>query len=600
MRSENGGTVDAHAATKLPAAQDEVIRVMEQEDFTERRQAKRALQESWRRLADVMENIPGGFVAFDRNWNFTYINAWAAHNVGRQSQDLIGKNLWATFPKVLGTSYESYYRRVMGERVAVHFEALGVVTDRWYENRVFPTPEGIAVFATDITERKGLERELQERRLERENLLQQQVAFQTASAIAHELNQPLFAVAANSEAALRMLKAGNPQPEKLVNALEASVRQAQRAGQSTRQLLEFFDKNNSLTEALDLNEEVLNALHTVRSDYEMAFKSVLELEKDLPLAQANRVHVQKVLVNLLRNGVEAMEEAGVPAPAGAYLEGKGSRSSVGTGQWAGFDDGRYQTYFSAFLYHQGQWHRNGPQDQPFFDRNQRRGALGRCGRRARRHVSLHLALCPMSAQAPVYVVDDDAAVRDALTLLLESAGHSVETYSNPQAFLAACTPESRGCIILDVNMPVMDGPMLQEELLSRDIHLPVIFLSAHGNIPITVRAIKAGAVDFLTKPVEGDVLLDRVQTALEQNARMQEQTRAKRLLSARLANLTERERDVMTLAVAGHTNKEIAKRLDISYRTVEIHRARVMQKTGASNLLELARIAEGQAGATQG
>jgi RNA polymerase sigma factor (sigma-70 family) len=115
-----------------------------------------------------------------------------------------------------------------------------------------------------------------------------------------------------------------------------------------------------------------------------------------------------------------------------------------------------------------------------------------------------------------------------------------------------------------------------------------------------VRTIKAGAVDFLTKPVEGDVLLDRVQTALEQNSRMQEQTRARRLLSARLANLTERERDVMTLAVAGHTNKEIAKRLDISYRTVEIHRARVMQKTGASNLLELARIAEGQAGATQG
>lgn len=206
----------------------------------------------------------------------------------------------------------------------------------------------------------------------------------------------------------------------------------------------------------------------------------------------------------------------------------------------------------------------------------------------------------MNAQATVFVVDDDAAVRDALTLLLESAGHSVETYANPRDFLAACTPESRGCIILDVSMPVMDGPMLQEELSSRGIHLPVIFLSAHGNIPITVRTIKAGAVDFLTKPVEGAVLLERVQTALEQNSRMQEQTRARRLLSARLASLTEREWDVMTLAVAGHTNKEIAKRLDISYRTVEIHRAHVMQKTGASNLLELARIAEGRTGATQG
>lgn len=312
---KHGGNFDSLATIAPLAAHDGVFRVIEQEGFTERRQAERSLQESWRRLADVMDNIPGGFIALDRHWNVTYINAWAAREVGYETRDLIGKNLWLAFPKALAAGYEPHYRKAMVERVAVRFEARGVVRDHWYENRVFPTPGGIAVFATDITERKALERELQERRMERENLLQQQVAVQTASAIAHELNQPLFAVAANSEAALRMLRAGNPQPDKLMNALEANVRQAQRAGQSTRQLLEFFDKNSSLTEALDLNAEVVNALHTVRSDYEMAFKAALELEKDLPLAQANRVHVQKVLVNLLRNGVEAMEEAGVPAPA---------------------------------------------------------------------------------------------------------------------------------------------------------------------------------------------------------------------------------------------------------------------------------------------
>ena len=151
--------------------------------------------------------------------------------------------------------------------------------------------------------------------MERESLLQQQVAFQTASAIAHELNQPLFAIAANSEAALRMLKDGNPQPEKLITALDANARQAQRAGQSTRHLLEFLNESNIATEALNINEEVVAALHSVRSEYEMAFESSLELEKELPLARANRVHVQKVLVNLLRNGIEAMAEAGVPAPA---------------------------------------------------------------------------------------------------------------------------------------------------------------------------------------------------------------------------------------------------------------------------------------------
>jgi FixJ family two-component response regulator len=203
----------------------------------------------------------------------------------------------------------------------------------------------------------------------------------------------------------------------------------------------------------------------------------------------------------------------------------------------------------------------------------------------------------MNAQAAVYIVDDDAAVREALTLLLESAGYGVEAFSDAQAFLAACTADSQGCVILDVSMPGMDGPTLQEELLKRGISLPVIFLSAHGDIPITVRAIKAGAIDFLTKPVEGAVLLDRIQTALEQHSRAQEQTKSRRLLAERLASLTKREWDVMALAVAGHTNKEIAHRLEISHRTVEIHRAHVMQKTGAANLLELARIAEGQTGA---
>lgn len=198
----------------------------------------------------------------------------------------------------------------------------------------------------------------------------------------------------------------------------------------------------------------------------------------------------------------------------------------------------------------------------------------------------------MTTPAKVFVVDDDAAVRDALSILLSTALDSaVETFSCAVDLLAACTPDCRGCIILDVHMPDMDGPALQDELLRRGIRLPIIFLSAHGNIPITVRTIKAGAVDFLTKPVNATTLLDRVRAALEQNALLHELAETERAISIRLANLTDRERDVMRLAVAGHSNKEIAKHLGISYRTVEIHRSRVMQKTGAASLLELARIA---------
>lgn len=195
------------------------------------------------------------------------------------------------------------------------------------------------------------------------------------------------------------------------------------------------------------------------------------------------------------------------------------------------------------------------------------------------------------SNSTVYVVDDDDAVRDALTMQMEASGYTVAAFASASEFLDVCTPGTRGCIILDVDMPVMDGPALQEELLRRNVQLPVIFLSGKGTIPVTVRTIKAGAMDFLIKPVDGPVLLASVQKALQQDLLLQKQAEAFQSIASRLARLTEREREVMKLAVEGLTSKEMAQRLGISYRTVEIHRGHVMNKTGASNLLELARIA---------
>jgi FixJ family two-component response regulator len=196
----------------------------------------------------------------------------------------------------------------------------------------------------------------------------------------------------------------------------------------------------------------------------------------------------------------------------------------------------------------------------------------------------------MSDLARVFVVDDDAFVRDSLRMLLEIGGYAVATFPGAEDFLDICTPDTEGCIILDVNMPDMDGPALQVELIHRGLQLPIIFLSGQGTIPLTVRTLKSGAMDFLTKPVQGSVLLARVEEAMKQSAILREQAVTSQIIAARLATLTEREREVMMLAVAGHTSKEIALQLGISFRTVEIHRSHVMQKTGASNMLELARI----------
>ncbi|OIR01242.1 transcriptional regulatory protein TdiR [mine drainage metagenome] len=193
-------------------------------------------------------------------------------------------------------------------------------------------------------------------------------------------------------------------------------------------------------------------------------------------------------------------------------------------------------------------------------------------------------------EAKVFVVDDDLSVCDSISELLEIAGYTVETFQSAEEFLEICTPDTYGCIILDVNMPGMDGPKLQMELARRKLLLPIIFLSGQGTIPLTVRTIKAGAMDFLTKPVKSSILLTRVQEAMEQLSVLRKRTEVSQFIAGRMALLTERESDVMQLAVAGYTNKEIAQRLGISHRTVEIHRSRIMQKTGAPNVLELARL----------
>jgi FixJ family two-component response regulator len=195
------------------------------------------------------------------------------------------------------------------------------------------------------------------------------------------------------------------------------------------------------------------------------------------------------------------------------------------------------------------------------------------------------------SEPTVFVVDDDAAVRDGVCLLCETAGLRAAGYGSAESFLAACSPDQPGCLVLDVRMGGMSGPQLQDVLLAGGVRLPIIFVTAHGDIPMTVRAMKSGAVDFLTKPVQPAELLDRIHAALSRDAAARAAQRAVADRRQRLLQLTPREREVLLLAAAGHANKVIAQRLRISHRTVEIHRSRIQHKTGAGNLLELAQLA---------
>ena len=192
--------------------------------------------------------------------------------------------------------------------------------------------------------------------------------------------------------------------------------------------------------------------------------------------------------------------------------------------------------------------------------------------------------------ATVFVVDDDAPVRDALRLLLRSTGHRVETYASAQEFLDAYSDDRPGCLVLDVRMPGMNGLDLQERLNERRAILPIIFVTGHGDVPMAVEAMQAGAMDFLQKPFRDDELLDRIGSALETDAGNRRELLELGQIAQRFAELTPREHAVMELIVQGKANKVIAGDMGISQRTVEIHRARVMEKTQASSLAHLVRM----------
>jgi len=197
----------------------------------------------------------------------------------------------------------------------------------------------------------------------------------------------------------------------------------------------------------------------------------------------------------------------------------------------------------------------------------------------------------MSSDGTVFVVDDDADVRDSVCALLESAGLASEAYGSALAFLAAYAPGRHGCVIADVRMPDMDGMTLQAELGKRGSGLPVIVVTGHADVPLAVRAMKAGAVDFIEKPFDDEILISSVKRALAQEVSTREQASLAERAASLIATLSARERQVLELLVAGRPNKVIAYELDISPRTVEIHRAHVMEKMEAKSLSDLVRAA---------
>ena len=199
----------------------------------------------------------------------------------------------------------------------------------------------------------------------------------------------------------------------------------------------------------------------------------------------------------------------------------------------------------------------------------------------------------VSAEEPiVFVIDDDASVREALRNLFRSVGLRVEVFGSASEFLQSKLPDIPGCLILDIRLPRVSGLDFQGELADAGIHIPIIFMTGHGDIPMTVRAMKAGAVDFLSKPFRDQDMLDAVTTAIERDRNNRNEAKTLSRLQALFATLTPREQEVMALVTAGLMNKQIAAKIGIAEITVKIHRGHIMKKMAAKSLADLVRMAQ--------
>ena len=191
----------------------------------------------------------------------------------------------------------------------------------------------------------------------------------------------------------------------------------------------------------------------------------------------------------------------------------------------------------------------------------------------------------------VFIVDDDEAMRESLVILMQSAGYRIESYTSGMEFLEAWTEDKRGCMILDINLPDISGLELQKILSERGIDLPIVFLTGFGDVPKSSTAFKAGAVNFLEKPVAVEILLEGVQEALELSSRLLENEAHRNQVATLYGHLTPREKEIIVFLARGYSAKQIGRALNISHRTAEIHRARIMEKLGAESLADLVALA---------
>ena len=496
--------------------------------------------------------------------------------------------------------FEAYYRIVLPDGTIKYVHGIGHPV-------LNANGELVEVIGTtvDITERKRAEEERARlRHLETElaHINRVSIMGELTASIAHEVNQPLSGVVSNGSACLRWLAGDTPNIEEARETARRIVRDGKRAAEIIGRIRALTKRTATPREKLDLNETIREILQLVGDEAKKKSVTIRTcFADDIFPVLGDRVQLQQVVLNLVMNGIEAMntitERAREVVITSRNIDSDQVEVTV-EDSGTGLDPEASVRIYDAFYTTKPAGMGMGLSicRSILQAHDGRLWATANHGAGTTFHFALpkeqELMQNLRESRPVIAIVDDDPSVREGLHSLIRSAGWSVETFASAQEFLARPRAKAPSCLILDLQLPDLSGLDLQKRMAATNLEIPIVFLTGHGDIPASVQAMKAGAVEFLTKPVDEQDLLRAIQEAIDRDRRTRQQHADMHELRSRHDSLTAREREVMQQVISGLLNKQVAAELNITEFTVKIHRGQVMRKMHADSLADLVRMAE--------
>ncbi len=576
-------------------------------------------------LSEIIDIAADAIISIDQNQYIVRFNQGAQHIFGYSCQEIIGRPLDMLLPSQFRAAHGAYMREF--EHSDIHSRSMdrrGEIAGRRKDGTTFPARATISrvahngtttmtVFLRDISEIKYAEersrRSLEElSRVSRVNML-----GEISASLAHELNQPLTAILANAQTMQHQITPSAAISEETIECISDVIDDAKRAAEMIRRLRFLSERRIHHIEMTDINKLIVETETLLRSQLIMSQLHVdMELDPALPMVSCDPIQLQQVFLNLLTNAIDATAKRDPPDRRvlirTSYLKSKVVEISL-KDSGTGFKNEPYQNLLQPFFTTK----ENGMGMGLAVSKSILQNVGGRLWAKNNRgpgaifYITLPMpakpVAIPAARQTPVskmdvlhegivFIVDDDVSIRKSLGRLIRSAGYEVESYASAEKFQQREEYVGVGCILADLHMPGASGLDLQNDIKNRRCNLPMIFITGGGDTASGVRAMKEGASDFLSKPIDEERLLHAVTVAIKNGRVTWEQQIEHMVAQEKVGKLTPREIEIMDLVVKGLRNKQIAGTLGISEKTVKVHRGHVMQKIGARTVADLVHVAE--------